>query len=105
MSYSINSHLIVELYIPKEAKAEVIGGVARPMQKGHVRGLKLLMDAILPNGSHLVTGSTLYFREEILDTHPCFKKPLRCDTLPNPFLLIDSQLIDFVVTPAGGSVA
>lgn len=105
MSYSINSRLITELYIPKEAKSEVIGGVARPTQKSLVRGLKLLMDAVLPNGEHIVKGSTIFFREEVLDTHPCFKKALKCDTLPTQFMLVEAQLVDFIEPPSEGSVA
>ena len=99
MMYSVNNHLILETYTKEALKPKLAGGIATPGQRDAVKGLMLLMDANLPDGRHIPKGSYAYFREEALHTHGMFSKHYNCVTIPGNFIIVETSLVEFYVTP------
>lgn len=95
--YSINNRLVVEQYVKEGLKSKVIGGIATPGQRDGLKGLKVLVD-FLSEHQHLKirAGSTVYVREEVLHTHAWASKPLTCEKVGVPFLMLDISYIEFV---------
>ena len=91
---SVNSRFILEPYIKEALKAKVQGGIAMPGQRDGLKGLKLLVDGLLPNGDKVPAGSTAYIREEILYTHQWASKILTLEGSDMKFILVDLQHID-----------
>ncbi len=98
MTFS-NNKLVTEQYVKEGLKAKISGGIATPGQRDGVKGLRVLMEAHLADGTRIPKGSTVYIREEVLHTHQWASKPLSCDTIPEKFLLVDLQFIEFYRTP------
>jgi hypothetical protein len=91
--------LVLEQYVRESLKKEVVNGIATPGQRDSVKGLKVLMDATLPDGRKIPKGSTAYIREELLHNHSWATKAYSCDTLSVKFLLVEREHIEFVTTP------
>jgi hypothetical protein len=105
MNFSLNNRIVVEAYkTDKSLRANVSNGFATIAQKNGVKGLKALMDAtITTSGGNVYQvrrGDMVYIREELLHTQAWALKAMECDTLNEPFLIVDSLHVDFVV-PAG----
>jgi hypothetical protein len=98
---SLNNRLIVESYKKEGLKSSVNNGFAMIAQKVSLKGLKVLMDSNLPDGTSIQKGSTAYIKEEILHTQQWAQKALEADTLPVPFLIVDMSFVEFVVPPEG----
>ena len=96
MLFSLNNRLIVEQYVKEGLKAKVQGGIATPGQRDGLKGLKVLVNAILPNGDVLYRGSTVYVREEVLHNHPWASKPLTCDAIPDKFMIVELSFVELI---------
>lgn len=96
MEYTINNRLIVETYKNEGLKTETKNGFAMISQKITLKGLKVLIDAKLADGTYVRAGSKAYIKEEILHTQPWAKKVLECDTLSTPFIIVDMQYVEFI---------
>ena len=101
MTFSVNNRLIVEQYIKEGLKAKVSGGIATPGQRDGLKGLKVLVDATLLDGTKVPRGSIAYIREEVLHTHPWASKPLTCDTFSGKFLIVELSFVEFIDTGNG----
>lgn len=99
--YSLNNRLVVEAYQKEALKTTVTNAFAMVQQKVALKGLTVLMDAHLIDGTVVPAGSKAYIREEILHTHPSVKNILECDTLGQKFLVIDMSLVEFIAPPTG----
>lgn len=98
---SMNNRLVVEAYKKEGLKSSVNNGFAMIAQKVVVKGLQVLMDAKLPDGTFVPKGSTAYIREETLHTQQWAQKALEADTLPVPFLIVDMSYVEFIAPPTG----
>ena len=102
---SINNRLVVEAYKKEALQASVNNGFAFIAQKERVKGLQVLMDAKLSDGTYVKKGSIAYIKEESLHTQAWAQKILESDTFPVPFLIIDATHVDFIVPPSGKDAA
>lgn len=94
---SLNSKLIVEAYKKEGLRANVQNGFARLDQKLTVKGLKVLMDAKLSDGTVVEKGATAYIREESLHTQQWAQKVLESDGVSQPFIIVDASNVEFIV--------
>lgn len=98
--FSVNNRLVLEAHkTDKSLKANVSNGFATIAQKTGVKGLTVLMEARLPNGTVIPAGSRAYIREELLHTQQWALKPLECDTLPGQFMIVDVAHVEFITPP------
>lgn len=98
-SRSMNNRLVVEAYKKEGLRANVSNGFARLDQKVSVKGLEVLMDAKLADGTFVKKGSVAYIREETLHTAPWAQKILELDTIGRAFLVIDLVHVEFIIPP------
>ncbi len=100
MKFSLNNRLILEPYVKEALKAEIKGGIATPGQRDNVKGLKLILPALItfPNGDkeEVPAGSIAYIREETLHTHAWASKPFNCNGVEGKFLIVDLTHIEFL---------
>jgi len=100
---SMNNRLIVEAYKKEGLRATEKNGFAFVSQKLALKGLKVLVDTRLDDGTrfglYVRKGSTAYIREESLHTQAWAQKALECETLPCPFLIVDMQFVEFLSPP------
>jgi hypothetical protein len=97
---SMNNRLVVEAYKKGELQSTVSNGFAFISQKVTVKGLKVLMDAKLNDGTFVPKGSTAYIKEESLHTQPWAQKVLESDTLKVPFIIVDLSSVEFIAPPS-----
>lgn len=99
MTFSLNNRLVLEQYIKEGLKKEVRSGIATPGQANGLKGLKVLIRAVLtlPDGHsrEIPVGSTAYIKEETLYNAAWAAKPLTCNTLPEKFMIVDLCHIEF----------
>jgi hypothetical protein len=100
---SFNNKLILEAYAHTDVKAEVKHGWATPNQKTVLKGLKLLVQMTLSDGTHIPAGSTAYLKEESLHTQQWAKNKLKSDTLPGEFILVTMNEVEYIVPPEDGA--
>jgi len=87
---SINNKLILEVYkTDKSLKGEISNGFARISQKSTLKGLKVLVDARLSDGTIYKARAVAYIPEQILHTSQWATHALSCDGLEEPFILVD----------------
>jgi hypothetical protein len=65
-------------------------------QKVTLKGLRILMDALLSDGTLIKQGAVAYIKEEYLHTHPAAQKAYECDAANGPFLIVDMANVEFV---------
>lgn len=97
---SLNNKLIVEAYKKEGLRAEVKSGFAHLSQKISSKGLKLLANAKLTDGTIIKKGSTVYIREELLHTQAWATKSMESEAIEGTFLVIELAYVDFI-KPAG----
>lgn len=97
---SFNNRLIVEAYQKKGLQSSVSNGFAFVEQKVSVKGLAVLMDAKLADGTFVQKGSTAYIKEELLHAAPWAQKILQSDTFPAPFIIVDMSNVEYIVPPS-----
>lgn len=98
---SFNGRLIVEAYKKEGLKSHVSNGFAFIEQKVSLKGLSVLIDAKLSDGTLIPKGSTAYIKEELLHTSPWAQKILQSETLPGQFIVVDIANVEFVAPPRG----
>lgn len=103
-SRSMNNRLIVEAYKKEGLKSSVNNGFAMIAQKVVVKGLKVLMNAKLSDGTLVPKGSTAYIKEETLHTQQWAQKALESDNVKVPFLIVDLNYVEFISPPVEGSL-
>lgn len=96
---SLNNRLIVEVYKKGELRSKVSNGFATIDQKSTLKGLKVLVDGKLNDGTLVRSGSTVYIREEALHTQAWAQKSLECDFVGQPFLIVDVSHVEFIDPP------
>jgi len=92
---SVNNRIIVEVYQKEDLKAEIKNGFAMTSQKLGVKGLTLLMDALLSDGRVVRKGHKAYFKENDLHAAPWAKTILQSDLVGGRFMIIDSAYVEF----------
>lgn len=92
---SVNGKLVLEAYKKEALRANVSNGFARPDQKVTVKGLKVLVDAKLNDGTLIPKGSLAYIKEENLHTQAWAQKNYESDAVGVPFILADSSNVEF----------
>jgi len=96
---SVNNRLIVETYKKESLKAVERNGFASISQKLALKGLKVLIEAMLSDNTLVQKGSIVYIKEEILHTQAWAQKTLECDAIEGPFLIVDLVHVEFIVSP------
>lgn len=94
---SLNNRIIVEAYEKVSLRAEVKNGFAHLSQKVTVKGLRVLMDAKLTDGTIIEKDSIVYIPEELLQTQAFASKRLESDAVQGAFIIVDINQISFVV--------
>ena len=102
---SFNNKLILEAYTHSGIKAEVKSGWASVSQKAHLKGLKVLFEAHLSDGTVIPRGSMAFIKEELLSTQPWAKNKLKSDTIPEEFILVTMNEIEYISPPSSGDAA
>lgn len=101
---SFNNKLILEAYLHTELKAEIKNGWAMASQKTNLKGLKVLVQGVLSDGTIVPAGSTAYIKEESLHTQVWAKNKIKSDTLPGEFILVTMSEVEYVDPPNGDAV-
>lgn len=96
---SMNGRLIVEAYSKEGLKATISNGFAMIEQKVSVKGLTVLLDAKLADGTIVEKGSTAYIREESLHTAPWATKRYASPFISGEFMIVDITNVEFIVPP------
>lgn len=99
MTFSINNRLVLEVYNKTGLSAKVQNGIATPGQRDGLKGLRVLVGTVLPDGRHVPKGSVAYIKEETLHTQPWASKLLTCDFLTEKFILAELQCVECISTP------
>lgn len=102
---SFNGKIVVEAYKHTEIKAEIRSGWASPQQKNNLKGLRVLVQARLADGTVIPVNSTAYIKEELLHTQPWAKNKLKSDTLKEEFILVTMNEIEYISPPSTDTVA
>lgn len=101
--YTVNNKLIVESYTKESLRATEKNGFARIDQKVALKGLKLLVNAKLNDGTVLNKGAVVYIREETLYTQQWASKTTECPGLfEGKCLIVDLvhvEMIDPAIKP------
>lgn len=98
---SFNNRLIVQAYQKQGLQSSVSNGFAFVQQKVTVKGLTVLMDSQLSDGTFVPKGSTAYIKEELLHTAPWAQKILESDTLTTQFIIVDISNVEYITPPSG----
>lgn len=96
---SMNNRLIVEAYKKEALRATEKNGFAMVSQKITLKGLKVLVDAKLNDDTLVPVGSIVYIKEEVLHTQAWAQKPLECEAIGEPFLIVDLNFVEFISPP------
>lgn len=96
---SLNNKFIVEAYKKEELREKVVNGFARIDQKTKLKGLRLLVDTRLADGTTIAVNSTVFFKEEILHTQAWAQKILECDGITGQFIIADISQVEYVQPP------
>ena len=100
---SFNNKLVVEAYTHTEIRPDGNKGWITASQKNNLKGLKVLVQANLPDGTVVPPGSTAFIKEEFLHTSPLAKNKLKCEFIPGEFILITMNEVEFISPPEGGA--
>ena len=101
---SFNGKLVLEAYTQTEIRSDTSRGWTGVVQKNNLKGLKVLVQADLPNGDFITAGSTAFIREELLMTQAWAKTKFKSDTLPGEFILVTMNEVEYI-SPPGGNAA
>lgn len=100
---SFNNKLVVEAYIHTEIRPEGNKGWITASQKNNLKGLRVLIQANLPDGTVVPVGSMAFIKEESLHTSLWAKNKLKSDTLPGEFILVTMNEVEYISPPEGGA--
>jgi hypothetical protein len=93
---SLNNRLIVEMYKKEALKSVEKNGFAFVSQKLTLKGLKILVDTVLSDGTFVQKGSTAFIKEETLHTQAWAQKGFECAGLDGQFLIVDLTYVEFI---------
>lgn len=96
---SLNNRVFVEAYQKGELRSKEKNGFAFVDQKTTLKGLKVLLEARLNDGTMVLKNSIAYIKEESLHTQAWAQKPLECDVIGQLFIIVDAIHIEFIVPP------
>ena len=99
---SFNNKLILEAYTHTEIRPEGNRGWITAGQKNNLKGLKVLIQAVLSDGTVVPAGSTAFIKEETLHSALFAKNKLKCDTIPGEFILATMNDVECLDPPEGG---
>ena len=97
--------LVLEAYVHKGIESEQRSGWVTPGQKNKLKGLKVLIQVNLQDGTTIPVGSTAYIKEELLHTQPWAKNKLKSDTLPGEFIVVTMNEVEYIDPPTESTVA
>ena len=100
LARSLNNRLLIEVYKKGELRSKVTNGFATIDQKSTLKGLRVLVEGKLNDGTIIRRDSIAYIREEVLHTQAWAQKSLECEFIPQPFLIVDALFIEFIDPPA-----
>jgi uncharacterized protein (UPF0254 family) len=100
---SFNNKLILESYKHTEIRPEGNKGWITAGQKNSLKGLRVLLDAELPNGDKILAGSKAWVKEDSLHTAVWAKDIRKCDFIPGEFILVTMNEVEFISPPEGGA--
>lgn len=100
---SLNNKLIVEAYKKEALRTTEKNGFAFVAQKLSLKGLRILVDAHTTTGN-IPRGWIAYIKEEALHTQAWAQKPLECDSIEGPFLVVDMAFVEFIKDPNEGYI-
>lgn len=100
LARSLNNRLIVEVYKKTELRSKVTNGFATIDQKSTLKGLRVLVEGKLNDGTIVRRDSIAYIREESLHTQAWAQKSLECELFKQPFLIVDANFVEFIDPPA-----
>lgn len=99
-AFSVNNRLVLESYKGgRELKTNNSSGFAKVSQKIELSGLRILVDAKLSIGNTVVQvqrGSIAYIKQEYLHNHPWAKNILESDSIGEPFVIAELNMIEFI---------
>lgn len=99
-SFSVNNRLVLESYKGgRELKTNNSSGFAKVSQKIELTGLRVLIDAKLSIGNTIVQiprNSVAYIKQEYLHNHPWAKNILESDSIGEPFVIAELNMIEFI---------
>jgi hypothetical protein len=98
---SFNNKLILEVYKHTQIQAENRSGWVTPGQKNNLKGLRVLITAILTDGMSVPVGSRAWIKEESLHTCQWAKNKLKSDTLDGEFIVVNMSDVEYVTPPDG----
>jgi hypothetical protein len=97
---SLNNRLVVETYKKEAPRSEVRNGFASIGQKLNLKGLTVLVNAQLNDGTLVVAGSKAFIKEEILHTQQWAQKMFEpISFISVPFLIVDLTHVEFIQPP------
>lgn len=98
-SVSFNK-LILEPYVDSgKLESTIKSGIAMVQQKIGVKGLKVLINCQLVDGTLVQAGDKAYVKEENLKTLPWAKKLFTSDNIAGEFIIVSPEHIEYI-TPA-----
>jgi len=100
LARSLNNRLLVEVYKKGELRSKISNGFATIDQKSTLKGLRVLVEGKLGDGTIVRKDSIAYIREEALHTQQWAQKHLECELIGQPFLIVDANFIEFIDPPA-----
>jgi len=98
MIKSYNNRLVVQAYKKEALRSTEKNGFAFVDQKLSLKGLKVLADGVLSNG-WVNVGSTAYIKEELLHSQPWAQKSYQCESIGEPFMIVDIAHVEFIEDP------
>lgn len=93
---SLNNKLIVEVYKKEALRSKIKDGFAFVDQKLTLKGLKILVNAKLNDGTLIPMGSYAYIKEETLHTQQWAQKSYESSFFDQPVLIVDMIYVEFI---------
>lgn len=100
---SFNNRLVLEPYKKEGLKSSISSGFAMIEQKVSLKGLRVLIDTKLADGTFIPRESVAYLREETLHTSQWANKILQVEGIQGEFIIADMTHVEFIAPPLEGS--
>lgn len=97
-SHTLNNRFILQAYKKEALRAKEQNGFAFLDQKTAVKGLKVLVNAKLTDGTVVLAGSIAYIKEESLHNMPWAQKSYTSDFVNEPFIIVDATYVEYVLS-------
>jgi hypothetical protein len=93
---SLNNRIVLKVYVPGAIETKIKNGFAGVSQAIVVKGLEVLLDAKLSDGTTIEAGSIAFIREKSLFTLPQFKEIFESDAVGQPFVIANIEQVEFI---------